>query len=243
MILVRHLSKSFDGIPAVSDLSFDAPDGTITGVLGANGAGKTTTLKMVAGVLGSDRGTICLDGVSVAEDPVAARRLQGALLDHQGLYSRLTAREHLVYFGRLRGVASSGLDDRVEQLVDTLGLTMIANRRVGGFSQGERIKVALGCAMIHTPRHLLLDEPTNGLDVPTVRALRALLERLRDTGTCVLFSSHVLGEVEALCDRLVIVDRGAAVAEGTLDAIKRRSGCATLEDAFMAFTQKEVGSC
>jgi len=243
MIQVQHLSKSFDGIPAVRDLSFDAPDGTITGVLGANGAGKTTTLRMIAGVLNPDRGVIRLDGLSVTDDPAATWRVRGALLDHQGLYSRLTANEHLSYFGRLRGVPSNALDDRVTRLIGTLGLTTIADRRVGGFSQGERLKVALGCAMIHAPRHLLLDEPTNGLDVPTVRALRSLLEQLRDAGTCVLFSSHVLGEVEALCDRLVIVDRGATIAEGTLAEVKRTSGCSTLEDAFVMLTQKEIGSC
>jgi sodium transport system ATP-binding protein len=240
MIRVRHLGKAFQGIPAVRDLSFVAPDGAVTGLLGANGAGKTTTLRAIAGVLGPDRGSIHLDDVPVVDDPARARRLQGALLDHQGLYSRLTAREHLTYFGRLRGMAPAALSTRVGELLATLSMSRVADRRVGGFSEGERLKVALGCAMVHAPRHLLLDEPTNGLDVPTVRSLRAVLRDLRDAGTCILYSSHVLGEIEAVCDRVVIIAQGMGVAEGTLEDVKHRTGAASLEDAFVTLTQTEA---
>jgi sodium transport system ATP-binding protein len=239
MIEVRHLSKSFGPVAAVRDLSFDAPDRTITGFLGANGAGKTTTLKAIAGVLQPDAGTVQVgarNGGEKVHSPL------GVLLDHHGLYPRLTTREHLAFFGRLRGLTGSALADRVEEILVMLGLTEIADRRTSGFSQGERMKVSLGCAIVHAPGHLLLDEPTNGLDVPTVRAFRALLKQLRDSGTCILFSSHVLSEIEGLCDRVVIIARGMLVAEGSLEDVRRRAEVAGLEDAFVKLTAVAGGS-
>jgi sodium transport system ATP-binding protein len=242
MIQVRQLRKSFGRIAALENVGFDAPDGTITGLLGANGAGKSTTLRIVAGVMKPDGGTVRVDHTWLTGGPSIGRSL-GALLDHQGLYPRLTAREHLAYFGRLRGLRGRRLTDRIEQLVAALGLTSVAGRSVAGFSHGERVKVSLGCAMIHEPAHLLLDEPTNGLDVPTVRALRIFLRALRDQGTCIIFSSHVLAEVEELCDRIVVVAKGTRVAEGSLEEIRQTSG-GTLEDAFMNLTERtEVVPC
>ena len=236
MIQVRDLSKSFDGRAAVRRLSFDARDGTITGLLGRNGAGKTTTLRMVSGVLTPSAGTIRVGSASVRDDADGARQQLGALLDDHGLYPRLTAREHLIYFGRLRRLSTATLVDRVEHVVSLLGLMPVADRRVGGFSQGERMKVSLGCAMIHNPRHLLLDEATNGLDVPTVRALRHLLKQLRDDGSCIVFSSHVLGEVEELCDRIVLIEGGTVVAEGTPRQLRHQADSDTLEEAFVKLT-------
>jgi len=188
MIKIQGLGKSFGKRPAVRDLSFDAPDGAITGLLGSNGAGKTTTLRMICGVLKPESGSIVID------DP---RRL-GALLDHTGIYSRLTLRENLQYFGNLRSMPPELVSERIESVLSILGLESIADRRTAGFFRGERMKTALGCAILHSPQNLLLDEPTNGLDVPTVRSLRDLLRRLRDSGACIVFSSHVLEEVRAL---------------------------------------------
>ena len=236
MIQVRHLNKSFDRVTAVRDVSFEAPDGAITGLLGRNGAGKTTTLRMLAGLLHPGGGTVRIDGMTPADNEQVVRQRVGALLDHQGLYSRLSAREHLAYFGRLRGLTRTALAARIDEALAILGLETVADRRVGGFSQGERLKVSLGCAMIHRPRHLLLDEATNGLDVPTVRSFRQLLKRLRDEGTCIVFSSHVLADIQDLCDRLVVVSAGSVVAEGTPGEIRERTGCATLEDAFVSLT-------
>ncbi|HXM45769.1 MAG TPA: ATP-binding cassette domain-containing protein [Bryobacteraceae bacterium] len=189
MIQVQNLVKSFDNRPALRSLSFRAPDGAITGLLGANGAGKTTTLRMICGVLQPESG-------SVTVDPAGT----GALLDHMGIYPRLTVRENLAYFGMLRGMPPAMLAERIDHVLATLGLRTIADRRTAGFSQGERMKTALGRAILHAPKSLLLDEPTNGLDVPTVRSLRELLRRWRDAGACVVFSSHVLEDVRALCD-------------------------------------------
>jgi sodium transport system ATP-binding protein len=190
MIQVQQLRKSFDHRIVVRDLSFEAPDGAITGILDANGAGKTTTLRVICGVLQPESGSVRIDDVSGSENPLARQRRLGALLDHTGIYSRLTVRENLTYFGRLRGMPPEFLPGCVDRVLSLLGLESIADRRTSGFSRGERMKTALGRAILHSPQNLLPDEPANGLDVPTVRSLRDLLRRLRDSGTCVLFSSH-----------------------------------------------------
>ena len=237
MIDVRHVHKRFGSIPAVSDVSFRAPDGVITGILGENGAGKTTTLALLCGLLRADAGSI-----QVGPDkstPIERRRRVGALLDHKGLYDRLTARENIAYFGRLHGIPPAVLTARVQDVVVRLGLERIADRKVAGFSQGERMKVALGRAIVHAPGHLLLDEPTNGLDIVSVHALREVLRRLRDQGACILFSSHVLDEVRALCDNVVIISHGRVVAHGNAEEVCRQARSATLEDAFLALTARE----
>jgi sodium transport system ATP-binding protein len=244
MILVREITKRFDGFAAVSNLSFDAADHAITGVLGANGAGKTTTLRMIAGVLEPDEGEIYVAGENPQVDTVAAQKNLGALLDHTGLYPRLTARENIEYFARLRGIPEESRGERVQALLKEVGLTAVADRPAAGFSQGESMKVALGRALVHRPSHLLLDEPTNGLDVPTQRTLRNLLKGLRDAGTCIVFSSHVLRDVEDLCDRIVIIAKGAVVGQGTVEELCRATGTDTLEGAFLELTEEaEKSSC
>ena len=240
MITTYKLAKSFDGRPVVRDVSFDAPDGAITGLLGANGAGKTTTLKMICGALQPESGSILVDDAveegGAPGDPVSRQHRIGALLDHMGIYSRLTVRENLSYFGRLRRMPAELLEERIESVVSVLGLEAIADRRTKGFSQGERMKTALGRALLHSPQNLLLDEPTNGLDIPTIRALRDLLRRLRDSGTCIVYSSHVLDEVRALCDRVVIIAEGKIVAQGSPQELCSQAATASLEEAFIELT-------
>jgi sodium transport system ATP-binding protein len=232
MIEVHNLRKQFGAVAALRDVSFRAPDGAITGLLGANGAGKSTTLRTICGVLQPGGGEVRVAG------PI------GALLDHAGLYARLTPREIFAFSGRLHGIPEQRLKDRVEEVVTFLGMQAVADRRTAGFSLGERMKTALGRALIHSPKNLLLDEPTSGLDVPSVRALRLLLRQTRDMGCCVVFSSHVLEEVQALCDRVVVLAGGCVVAEGTPAELCQRTGTATLEDAFVALTDcAEVPSC
>jgi sodium transport system ATP-binding protein len=244
MIKVLELGKSFDSRPVVRHLSFEAPDGAITGLLGCNGAGKTTTLRMICGVLKPESGSITIDDVAGNGDLLARQHRVGALLDHTGIYSRLTVRENLIYFGRLRGMPPKLLMERVDQVLSILGLESIANRRTAGFSQGERMKTALGRAILHSPRNLLLDEPTNGLDVPTVRSLRDLLRSLRDSGTCVVFSSHVLDEVRALCDKVVVISSGSLAGQGSPAELCAKAGTASFEDAFIKLTcQPENCSC
>ncbi|RKI07222.1 ATP-binding cassette domain-containing protein, partial [Corallococcus praedator] len=208
MIEARNLHKQFGKVTAVEDVTFTAEDGVITGLLGPNGAGKTTTLRMLYTLIRPDSGTATVDGVDVAKDPEKARRALGVLPDARGLYPRLTAREHARYFGELHGLSGAALDARVEELVELLDMKDIADRRTEGFSQGERVKVALARALVHGPRNVLLDEPTNGLDVMATRSVRTLLRKLKAQGCCVVFSSHVMQEVAALCDRIVVVARG-----------------------------------
>lgn len=244
MIEVRNLKKQFGAVTALRDVSFRAPDGAITGLLGANGTGKSTTLRTICGVLKPDSGQVLVDGISSAGDPLILQRRVGGLLDHAGVYARLTPRETFTFSGRLNGIPLPQLRERVEETIAFLGMQSIADRRTGGFSHGERMKTALGRALIHSPRNLLLDEPTSGLDIPSVRALRVLLQRTRDAGACILFSSHVLEEVQALCDRVVILAGGRVVAEGTPRELCELAGVASLENAFVAFTgAEEVAAC
>jgi sodium transport system ATP-binding protein len=233
VIEVDGLSKSFGTVRAVQEVSFSAPDGRITGLLGPNGAGKSTTLRLLYTVLRPDRGSARVDGIDIVHDPVAARRRIGVLPHGAGLYPNLTARENIRYHGQLCGLGGAALEARLDELIALLDLRDIENRRAKGFSQGQRTRVALARALVHDPQNLLLDEPSNGLDVLGTRALRALIRRLREAGRCVLFSSHVMQEVAALCDEIVIVAHGRVVATGTPQALRERTGAATLEDAFV----------
>jgi sodium transport system ATP-binding protein len=233
VIEAAHLAKRFGPVTAVRDLGFSARDGCITGLLGPNGAGKSTTLRMLYGVLRPDSGDALIDGASVVRSPLAALRRLGVLPHGAGLYPNLTARENVEYFGALHGLGRAAARTRTAELIELLGLGECAERRARGFSQGERVKTALARALVHGPRNLVLDEPTGGLDVMTVRALRQLLLTLRAAGHCVLFSSHVMQEVSALCDEVVVIAHGTVVARGTPDEIRARTGAAGLEEAFV----------
>jgi sodium transport system ATP-binding protein len=234
MLEARDLYKSFGSIAAVRGVSFAARDGQITGLLGANGAGKSTTLRMLYTVLKPDRGDALIDGTSVIADPLAARRSIGVLSHGAGVYNHLTARENICYFGELHGMSRNDRESRAAELVDLLEMQAFADRLSKGFSQGQKLKTALARALVHKPKNLLLDEPTNGLDVMAVRGLRKLLVSLRDAGHCVLFSSHVMQEVEQLCDEVVVISGGQVVAAGALAEIRARGGNALLEDAFVS---------
>jgi sodium transport system ATP-binding protein len=241
MIEVRNLHKRFGAVTAVEDVSFSAADGVVTGLLGPNGAGKTTTLRMLYTLIKPDRGSALIDGMDVAGRPMDVRRAIGVLPDSRGLYPRLTAREHARYAGELHGLSGATLDKRVDELIELLDMKDIANRRAEGFSQGERMKVALARALVHGPRNVLLDEPTNGLDVMSTRAVRTLIQGLKERGHCILFSSHVMQEVAALCDRIVVVARGRVVADGTPGELRARTGKESLEEAFVSVIGTDQG--
>ena len=236
MIAVDNVAKAFGRrgeVQAVDGVAFTAPDGEITGLLGPNGAGKTTLLRVLATLMVPDRGSAMVDGHDVVRDRYAVRRNIGVLSDARGLYSRLSARENIRYYGALHGLSGEALDARVDELIRALSIAGIADRRVEGFSQGERMKVAIARALVHDPQTILLDEPTNGLDIMSIRALRDLLRELRASGKCLLFSSHVMQEVSALCHRIVILGRGKVVATGTAEELLAQSGERSLEDAFV----------
>jgi sodium transport system ATP-binding protein len=240
MIEVNQIRKSFGAVHAVRNVSFRAGNGSITGLLGPNGAGKTTTLRVLTGLMSPDSGNASVDGIDTAADPSGVQRHIGVLPDSRGLYPRLTARENVEYFGRLQGLAEPALRSRCDELIASLGLGEIAGRRVAGFSQGERNKVALARALVHSPLNLILDEPTTGLDVASARTMRALITELREQGRCVLFSSHVMQEVSALCDRIVLIAKGTVVADGTPQELLAQAACDDLEDAFVALAGLEI---
>ena len=233
MIEARKLSKRFGDIQAVRDVSFVARDGEITGILGANGAGKSTCLRMLYGVLTPDSGEASIDGIDMRGETSKARAHLGVLPHAAGLYGNLTARENIEYFGSLQGIGSGLLRSRTADLVRVLGMEAFIERRAKGFSQGQRIKVALARALVHDPGNIVLDEPTNGLDVMAIRNLREMLLELKAQGRCVLFSSHVMQEVAALCDRVVIIGHGQVLADATVQSIRDSSGAASLEEAFL----------
>ena len=241
MIVLEHVRKSFGPVEALRGVSFAVPDAHITGLLGPNGAGKTTALRIIYGVLRPDRGRALVDGVDLAAHRLEAQRRLGVLPHAQGLYARLTAREHVLYFGEMHGLSGERLRRRADELVRLLQMEEFADRCAEGYSQGQRVKVALARALVHDPRNVVLDEPTNGLDVAATRQVRSLLKQLREEGRCILFSSHVMQEVSALCDRVVVIARGQVVAEGTPDDLRRLTGRESLEDAFVAAIGSEEG--
>ncbi len=232
MIEVRSVHKRFGDVVAVDDVSFVAHDGSITAVLGPNGAGKTTTLRMVTALITPDRGTVEIDGNDLAADVAGARRRIGALPHAHGLYPRLTAREHVQYFARLQGIDDDESQRRMTNLFATLEMGEIADRRTEGFSQGQKLKVALARSLIHAPQNVVLDEPTAGLDVTGIRAMRRFLEDQKRAGRCIVFSTHVMQEVVALADHIVIVADGRVCAAGDLNSLKAASGKDDLEDVF-----------
>jgi sodium transport system ATP-binding protein len=234
MIEIEDLSKSFGAVRALDGVSFKAGDGRITGLLGPNGAGKSTCLRILSTVLKPEAGTARVGGIELAAAPLAARRVLGVLPHSSGLYQQLTARENIEYYGRLHGLAEGPLAARVDALIARLDLEAVADRKAKGFSQGERTKVALARALVHDPQHLLLDEPTNGLDVMATRHLREWLRELRKQGRCVLLSSHVMQEVEALVDDLVIISSGRVTLTGTPAELAQRYPGRSLEDIFVA---------
>jgi sodium transport system ATP-binding protein len=242
MIEVTELAKGFNArvgrkrttVVAVESIAFKAADGRITALLGPNGAGKTTTMRIIAGLVRADSGRATVGGIDVRADPRAVRAQLGMLSDARGLYVRLTARENIAYYADLHRVAPAAAAERLGRLADLLDMATLLDRRVDGFSTGERMKVALARALIHDPQHVMLDEPTSGLDVVSTRALRRLLQHLRASGKCVVISTHIMQEVEQLADEIVIVAHGRNVAHGDAAAIRAQAGTATLEDAFVA---------
>ncbi|MCB1605524.1 MAG: ATP-binding cassette domain-containing protein [Xanthomonadales bacterium] len=241
MIEVQQLRKHFGAVKAVDGVSFKANDGQITGLLGPNGAGKTTTLRMLYTLMKPDSGTVLVDQINAFAESNQARRRLGVLPDARGLYKRLSAAENIEYFGQLHGLEPELIRQRIAQLEQRLDLGEILHRRTEGFSQGQRVKTALARALIHDPPNLLLDEPGNGLDVMSTRALREILRGLRAEGRCVLFSSHMMAEVAAVCDRIVVIAKGKVVADGSADELRELTGTSSLEDAFVKVIGTDEG--
>jgi len=237
LIEIRAVAKAFGELQVIRGANFVARDGEITGLIGPNGAGKTTLFRLICTALRPDSGATLVDGIDSQSDPIGARHRLGVLPDVRGLYPRLTAREHIRYFGALHGIPRADLDARIAELVRTLRMEDFIDRRAHGFSRGQQMKVALGRALVHRPHNIMLDEPTNGLDVATSRSVRDLLHRLRDEGRCILLTSHIMQEVEALADRIVLLSAGKIALQGTPAELRHATGLDDLEEIFMATTQ------
>ncbi|HLL58541.1 MAG TPA: ATP-binding cassette domain-containing protein [Allosphingosinicella sp.] len=238
MIEVQDLAKRFGKVQAVDGASFTARNGAITTLLGANGSGKTTTLNMLMGLLKPDRGTALVDGIVVQGSGKETQRLTGWFPDAVGLYHRLTSREHMRYFGELHGMEGKTLEQAIDRTIAELQMEEIADRRTEGFSTGQRMKVALARALVHSPPNIVLDEPTRGLDVVSVRLLRETLRKLRADGRCILMSSHVMAEVQELSDHIIVVSEGQVVADGNTQELIARTGAPDLEEAFVRLAVK-----
>ena len=236
MISVQNLVKRFGKITAVDGVSFTAKDGAITGLLGHNGAGKSTSLRILYGLLQADAGSASVDGIDVLKAPLVAQSLIGVMTDAHGLYPRLTAREHIEYFARLRGMNTQLVRTRSASLIAQLGMEDIADRRAEGYSQGERMKVCLARSLVHDPQNVIMDEPTNGLDVMTTRSVRGILHGLKAANKCVLLSSHIMQEISALCDELIVIAAGKVLYQGGLEQLLVHTGDNNLEDAFVNMT-------
>ena len=228
MIQTENLHKRFHTVTALDGIGFTARDGQVTGLIGPNGAGKTTVLRIIYTVMAPDSGSARVDGLDTITNRREVQRRIGVLPDTRGLYPRLTAREHVRYFGRLHGMNGKDLERRIGELIETLGLTEFADRPAKGFSKGQVRKVALARALIHEPRNLLLDEPTNGLDLASSRVVHGLIRNIRDQGRCVLFCSPLMHEVASICHHIVIIPRGRVVAHGSTDQLLSLTGGAAL---------------
>ncbi|HXX30147.1 MAG TPA: ATP-binding cassette domain-containing protein [Myxococcaceae bacterium] len=234
MIQARGLTKRYGEVEAARSVSFRVAPGEVVGLLGPNGAGKTTILRMLAGILTPTEGEAEVAGHSASDDPLALKRSLGFLSGDTALYQRLTPREVLRYFGRLNGMDRAALDRRVEELVRSFRMEDFADRQCGKLSAGQKQRANVARAFLHDPPALILDEPTTALDVVTGKFLLDAIRRERGRGKAVLFSTHVLGDAEALCDRVVLLHRGQVLDEGPVPEVIARSGAHTLTDAFLA---------
>jgi sodium transport system ATP-binding protein len=241
VIKVSNLHKSFGDIKAVRGISFEARDGEVTGLLGPNGAGKTTTLRMLYSLLPRDEGEIRIDGLDPIKDELAVKATIGVIPDSRGLYAHMTARENIHYFGELQGMVNGDIQRRIDEFINLLDMSDFIDRRTEGFSQGQKVKVAIARAMVHDPQTVLMDEPSNGLDVMSNRELRKYILGLKSAGRSIILSTHIMQEVAALCDRIVIIAKGKIAADGTADALLALSGCDTLEDAFVHLIGSDEG--
>lgn len=245
MIVADALSKSFKRkgkrargeskrVQALKKVSFTAADGNVTGLLGSNGAGKSTALRILSTLMQPDSGNANIDGFDVLNHPGKVRQSIGFMPHNSGIYPRLTARENVRYYANICEFDGPDSDKRIDELVEMLEMSEFIDRRAEGFSQGQKTKVGLARALVHSPQTLILDEPTNGLDVLATRGLRRIIREIADQGHCVLFSSHIMQEVEALCDQISIISDGQIAISGSHEDILQKTLQSNLEDAFVA---------
>lgn len=232
MITVQNLTKRFGPVTAVDDLSFSVPAGEVFGLLGPNGAGKTTTLRMLATLVTPDAGEASVAGFSLRNQTEAVRKNIGVVNGGMGLYDRLTGREVLMYFGELYGMEQSAISARIGELDEYLQLGDTLTRRTAEYSTGMKQKIVIARAVLHNPQVIFFDEATAGLDVVARRAVINFVREYPATGRAVIYSTHVMSEVEELCDRVALIFEGKKRAEGTVSEITENMGADTFEEAF-----------
>ena len=237
MISVERLSKKFGKVQAVDKVSFQVQDGKITGLLGENGAGKSTTIRMIAGAVAPDSGSLYLDGTSLKLGDFKQRANLGVLTDVRGLYQKLTVRENIELYGSLYGLEGDRLRTEVDRVIDMLAIKDIEKRKTLGFSTGQKMKVALARILVNRPKNLILDEPTSGLDVLSTRNLREVIKQLREEGCCILLSTHIMQEIDQLCDEVIIIDRGRVLKQDSKENLLRSTESQSIEDCFVGFLE------
>ncbi|WP_368490148.1 ATP-binding cassette domain-containing protein [Clostridium sp. BJN0013] len=234
MLEIKNISKEFKDIKAVDNLSFHVSKGEIVGLLGENGAGKTTTLRMISTMLKPTRGTIEVNGYDVIREPSKVRGEIGILFGGEvGLYDRLSARENIEYFGRLYGMTQEEINKKIEELIKDLEMEEYINRKAGKFSRGMKQKVSIARSIIHSPEVMLFDEPSTGLDVSATRVIHEFILKCKSENKIILLSSHSMTEVEKLCDRVIIIQKGRLIEEGTVDQLKKKYNDRNLEEVFI----------
>ncbi len=239
MIKVEGLTKKFPTVLALDHISFECRDGEVFGLLGPNGAGKTTTIRSILSILTPTEGRIEVDGVDVATKPEYVKERIGAVLEDNGIYDRLTAYENVAFFGELKGMKKTRLQERIESLFALLEMEEYASTRAGTFSKGMKQKVAVARALVSDPPVLVLDEPTAGLDVLTKRVVLKFVKLQRESGKCVLYSTHIMSEAEEVCDKIAIIHKGRIRAIGSVDDLRKMTGKGRLEDAFVELVKNE----
>jgi ABC-2 type transport system ATP-binding protein len=237
-IEIRRLEKSYAGLQALRGVDLTVNGGEVYGLLGPNGAGKTTLISILAGLVAPTRGECLIEGVDVLRQPQAVKPLIGLVPQEISLYSALTARENLAFFGRMYGVGGRVLDARIETLLDFAGLTERGRDRVGTYSGGMKRRLNLVCSLVHGPRYLLLDEPTVGVDPQSREHIFQNIESLKREGTSLLYTTHYIEEAERLCDRIAIMDEGRVVADGRKTELLSNHACADVGELFMKLTGK-----
>jgi len=239
MIHVQKLGKTFtskkgEPVVAVAEVSFEAHAGEIFGVLGPNGAGKTTLLRMLATILTPTSGTATIGGFDIVREPQKVREQLGYLTGSAGLYERLTARDVLRYFAALYRLSPTAAEARIAELTAALDLSEFLDRRCDKLSTGQKQRVSIARAVLHDPPVLFFDEPTSGLDITSARTVVRYIRHCRERGKCVIFSTHIMSEVEALCDRIAIIHDGTVAAIGSLEELRARTGKQVFESVFLS---------
>lgn len=236
MLNIEHLSKHYEQILAVNDISFVVKRGEVFGLLGSNGAGKTTTLHIIAGLLKPTYGQISVNGLSILEHPLEIKAIMGYLPESPAIYERLTGKEFLNFIGRIRGMSEASINNRVGKLAKILELDDRIDSRLSSYSKGMKQKISYAATILHDPDLVLLDEPTSGLDARYGRLIKDWIERTSARNKTIIISTHITELAESLCDRMVIMDKGIMEAYGTVDEIKKQTQTTTLEDAFVKLT-------